>query len=113
MKKSIITLSLILALSGCTYVSKDEIRQPSPKTTEKPAMDCRMRDFTLEYLQGFSDGGSIDYEITQEYVDELNSIPHCKDFCEEQLGYSKKYDDWFAEDDLRETCKTVGVILPE
>lgn len=116
MKKTTIILFLTLIISGCTYTEntdKSKATKSSQQPTDKPAMDCRMRDFTMEYMQSIVDGREINYEITQEYIDELNSVPHCKDFCEEQLNYSKKYEDWFAENSLRETCKSVGVILPE
>lgn len=93
--------------------NNEEARKTNQQSNDRPILDCRMRDFSIEYLQGFSDGISVDYEINQEYVDELNSIPRCKDFCKEQLMYSKEYDDWFAEDDLRETCKSIGIILPK
>lgn len=112
MKKTPFVLLLVLCLSGCTYANTDWEREIAQQSPDAPPIDCRMKDFTVEYLQGVSDGGNIDYEITQEYVDELNRVPHCKDFCKQQLEYSKKYNDWFAKDDLRETCKSVGIMLP-
>jgi len=91
----------------------DEEYKTNQQSDDKSALDCRMINFTIENLQELADSGGIDYKINQEYVDELNSIPHCKDFCEEQLEYSKKYDDWFAEDNLRKTCRSFGIILPK
>lgn len=105
-------LLLLLVLSGCSYIdNKKEVRQSN--LVDSSSLDCRMRKFTIEYLQSVANKGNIDYEINQKYVDKLNSVPLCIDFCKEQLDYSKKYDDWFAKDDLRETCKRLGIILPD
>lgn len=105
MRKFIIVV-IMLFVSAVLLIGYGNRQQQEPKS-------CRNIYFTKEYLQGFAEGSNIDKEITQEYVNELNKRPHCIDFCKEQLEYSKKYKDWFAEGDLRETCKAYGIYLPE
>jgi len=115
MKKIIpifVVILTVLFLVGCTGNDSDKDKEKT-KTSFDPEMTCKMKDVSVAYLQGIADAGKIAVQITQEYVDKINSKPHCKDFCLQQLEYSHEYDDWFAEKDLRKTCFELGINLPK
>src|SRR3989344_6809663 len=66
------------------------------------SQSCLMHKITLEELRGIASKEGI--QVTQSDVDQINQKPLCRDFCLEQLDYSKKYDDWFAEEKLIKDC---------
>jgi hypothetical protein len=74
---------------------------------------CRNMVLTRSELQGLVNLGGIDLEVSQEFTDRFNGLPTCYEFCKTQLEYSNKYDDWFAENDLRKICDEQGVNLPK
>ena len=51
--------------------------------------------------------------MSQKDIEYFNSLPSCLDFCKQQKEYSEKYDDWWAENDVRQSCKELGVVLPK
>jgi len=113
MKLTILIFSLTLVLSGCGHLGNEEDIQNDGESFGDSSIDCRMKDFSVDYLQGLADGGQVDLQINQEYVDWLNAKPLCIDFCKKQLSYSDEYEDWFAENDLREVCESMGIVLPK
>lgn len=81
--------------------------------TDIVSFDCRSIEFTEDNLKEFVDEANIDLEISEKLVDLFNSKPLCIDYCTQQLEYSKDYpDEWFAENDLRKTCRDLGIELP-
>lgn len=79
---------------------------------EANSTSCLMKKLTMQDVKELV-GDKTDFEIKQEYVDEINAKPLCKDICEEQLRYSQEHpNEWFADKDLRKTCIEVGIPLP-
>lgn len=74
-------------------------------------VSCLIHKITLDELRKMAYGKGI--QVTQSDVDEINQTPLCQDYCLEQLDYSKKYNDWFAPEDLRKTCTSLGIPLPK
>ena len=69
-----------------------------PNKNNSASAECLMHKVTLNELKDLMSGS--EFFVTQIDVDEINKKPLCREFCLEQLNYSKKYKDWFAEEDL-------------
>ena len=130
MKKNIIIIVSILVVMTvflifvAWFTYNSGYKQGSVETINQIQEDdisitCREVDFTIESLQKIANEGGMNKDdintiVDQEYVDQLNKRPFCKDFCADQLKYSQQYpDEWFAEDDLREYCRSFGIVLPD
>lgn len=76
---------------------------------EASAVNCKSSEITLESVRALPGGEKFDAKTVRQVNEET---PYCRDLCLQQLEYSKKYNDWFAEKDLRETCADLGLPLP-
>lgn len=121
MKKNIllgvVLLFTFIIISGCVPVAEQQVEED-----HEVGLDCKNVDVTVDYLKdlaredeelGDATEEELDAIITQEYVDKFNSLPYCIDVCKEQLQYSKEYEDWWADEDMREVCSDVGIVLPK
>ena len=77
---------------------------------EDNKIDCLTHKVTIEELRSLSVGKGT--TITQQDVDKINQKPLCKDICLEQMKYSNEFPNWQANNDMRNTCKEIGLPLP-
>ena len=76
---------------------------------ETSGIQCKFEEITVETVRKLPGGSEFDEKMINQINEET---PYCRDFCIQQLEYSTKYDDWFAEEDLRKTCADLGIPLP-
>ena len=95
----VIPAIILIAFSIGSYRSKKEAG----------SVNCKFNEITLESVKNLPGGEEFDAETVRQVNEET---PYCRDLCQEQLDYSKKYSDWFAEDALRKTCADLGINLP-
>lgn len=72
-------------------------------------VSCKNEEITIDMVNKLAGNGVYDEEMIKQINKET---PYCRNLCLEQLEYSKQYDDWSAEEDLRQTCNNLGIYLP-
>ena len=74
---------------------------------------CLMYKLDIDELRTIAQAGGVDTSgLSAESLAKILDLPQCRDICLEQSGYALKYDDWYADQDLRDICAKVGIKLP-